>query len=60
MVNSRHRFDQEQLRKGLGEFVETRSEFPVEISLAAMEALLRVDEIVATSLSDSDWQIANN
>jgi hypothetical protein len=60
MVNSKYRFDPEQLRKGLGVFVEKRSEFPVEIPLAAMEALLRADEIVATPLSDSDWQIANN
>lgn len=60
MVNSKYRFDPEQLRKGLGVFVEKRSEFPVEIPLAAMEALLRVDEIVATPLSDNDWQIANN
>ncbi len=60
MVNSRRRFDQEELRKGLGVFVEKRREFPVEIPLAAMDALLRVDEISATALSDSDWQIADN
>ena len=61
MVNSRSGFDQEQLRRALGRFVEKRSEFPVEIPLAALDALLRADEIAATPLSDSDWQkVADN
>ncbi|MDA1277876.1 MAG: hypothetical protein O2960_28090 [Verrucomicrobia bacterium] len=56
MVNVRAGFDEEQLRQQLGVFVERRLEFPVEVSLAALEAILRIDEIMATPLSDNDWQ----
>ena len=56
VVNLRGRFDQEQLRQQLGVFVESRLEFPVEVSLAALEAILRIEEIMATPLSDNDWQ----
>jgi hypothetical protein len=56
IVNVRGRFDQEQLRKYLGVFVERRFDFPVEISHSALEAILRLDEIMVTPLNDDDWQ----
>lgn len=56
MVTVRARFDESQLRQKLGVFVERRLEFPVEVSLAALEAILRLDEIMVTPISDNDWQ----
>ena len=48
--------DQETLRKDLSVFVEKRQDFPRQIALAAMESLLRLDELTATPLQRHDWQ----
>lgn len=45
-----------QLRKELGTIVERRAAYPIEIALAALEAILRLDELTDTPLYDADWQ----
>lgn len=60
IANFRFGFDHEQLRKNFGVFVDKRTEYPVEIPLAAIDAIIRIDEIAATPLSDSDWQNESN
>jgi hypothetical protein len=48
--------DFEEARKNLGVFVESHSDFPGAISVAALDAILRIDEITSAPLSDRDWQ----
>lgn len=65
-VDLEHRFDtlvrnrgvvvSEEIRSGLRVFVDRRSDFPIQLSLAALEATLVLDELVSSGVSDKDWQ----
>lgn len=47
----------DDLRKKLGEFVDRRDEFPIEFSLAALDAILRIDEITTIPLNENSWKV---
>lgn len=48
-----------EVRSILGKYVENRDVFPIEISLAAIDTLLYIDELSAKPLEAKDWQKDN-
>ena len=53
---SRFSSDHERLRRSLGPIIEKRDEFTVELSVAVVDALLRLDELTTQPLNPKDWQ----
>ncbi len=56
IVDSKRTIDSEKLREKFGIFIVNRTQYPFQVSLAALDALLRLDEISTTPLRDKDWQ----
>jgi hypothetical protein len=47
----------DSLRKRFGEFIQVRGQYPVEIAIAALDAILRIDELTCSPLDDADWRL---
>lgn len=60
IVGMENGVDPETLKKDLAVFVEKRQDYPRQIVLAAMESLLRIDEINVPALQTADWQGLNS
>ena len=48
--------EHERIRQALGPIIEQRDEYAIEISLAVVDAILRLDELASTPLKTADWQ----
>jgi hypothetical protein len=55
-VDPRFKLDHQQLREQFLIFIDNRRDYPESISLGALEAVLKIDEVNLPALESKTWQ----